>query len=249
MTIPCRTIDTAGPNLFGDGIDSDPWVAFHGTSSSLESNIDSEGLDSSHARFSRTELAAVVAIFDRLDWAGEHLGGFPVLKPWSLGFDRSNGERPPLYLAESSHRAALYATQEFAGGEAARALRYAFHDLRRYSEGFIGEGTADERYWVRSQLEALSSTECAARQFSEHHAYGVVYAFRLQPSDLPQLTYSTSMGIIASSGLTPDRCLAKLLVPRDWEHLPMTDRRRLERQSEEGLITSIRQRDAAQRVD
>src|SRR5947207_4917055 len=37
-----------------------------------------------------------------------------------------------IFLAETSIRAALYASREWAGGETARALRYAFKDLRSY---------------------------------------------------------------------------------------------------------------------
>jgi hypothetical protein len=237
-----RTVDGDGPYLFGDQVDSDPWVAFHGTSSVFEAEIDSTGLNSNRALFSRTEIAAVVDIFGRIDWAGEHLGGFVVLKPWSLGFDRASGEMPPLYLAESSHRAALYATRDFSGGEAARALRYAFQDLRRYADGSAGEGTALDREWVGSQIERLGSTEKTALGLLENHLHGVVYAIRLTPDDVPYLEYNSSMGIVAASVIPPEKLFAKAVVPADWRHPWITDRRRVERLREAGLITAIGER-------
>jgi hypothetical protein len=242
MPVTSRTVDGDGPHLFGDQIDFDPWVAFHGTSSAFEAQIDSVGLNSNRALFSKDEIAAVVSVFDRVQWAGEHLGGLVVLKPWSLGFDRAPGERPRLYLAESSHRASLYATRDFCGGEAARALRYAFQDLRRYADGSAGDGTALDREWVASQIERLGSTEKAAFGPLENHLHGVVYAIRLTPVDVPYLEYNSSMGIIAASVIPPEKLFAKAVVPAGWQHAWITDRRRVERLREVGLITAIGER-------
>jgi hypothetical protein len=234
-----------GPDLFDETLDRDPWIAFHGTTNAFEAEIDLFGLNANRCRFTRAEIADVVALFDGVGWAGEQVGGFAVLKPWSLGFDRSSSEYPRLYLAESSYRASLYATQDFSGGETARALRYAFQDLGRYADGLVGDGTADQRQWVRHKLEDLSSVERTAKDLYRNHDYGVVYAVRMTADDLPHLEYSSSMGVIASIALSPNRLLAKAAIPKDWRRATVTDWRRINRGSEEGLIAEVIRKTAA----
>jgi hypothetical protein len=245
MTNPCRPLAPVGPDLFDETLDGDPWIAFHGTTNTFESEIDRFGLNANRCRFTRVEIADVVALFEGVGWAGEQGGGFAVLKPFSLDFDRSSSEHPRLCLAESSYRASLYATQDFSGGEAARALRYSFQDLGRYADGLVGNGTADQRQWVRHKLEDLSSVERTAKHLYQNHEYGVVYAVRMTADDLPHLKYDSSMGVIASMALSPDRLLAKVAIPKDWRRAMVTDWRRINRGSEEGLIAEVIRQAAA----
>jgi hypothetical protein len=79
----------------------------------------------------RAELESVISIFDQMCWNCESWGGYAVLKPWSVGFDFDDEGSRKVFLAESSFRAALYASADFAGGEAMRAVPHCFADLKR----------------------------------------------------------------------------------------------------------------------
>ena len=119
-----------GEDLFPSAIADDPWIAYHGTSGRNARSIEQNGLQGSMGALARKDLEAVAAVFDAMSWHGEIHDRYSVLKPWSLEFDRARG--PKIFLAESSVRAALYATQSCAGGEAMRAGRFCLADLERY---------------------------------------------------------------------------------------------------------------------
>jgi hypothetical protein len=130
----CQHQADCGERPFGDRYLEDPWVAYHGTSASAEAAIEANGFQWSDASYSRSEVAELVALFERLHWRGDDPRGRPVLDSFTRGdFRRSatvNGK--PVFFAESSCRAILYATADWAGGETVRALRHAFTDLARY---------------------------------------------------------------------------------------------------------------------
>lgn len=226
--------------LFGPDIDLNPWIAFHGTSGGLMGDIERFGLDSNRVILSKSQISDVVAIFDEIKWYGIHGGGFSVLKNFSLNHDRSISEKPPIYLAESSHRAGLYATADFAGGECARALRHAFHDLHEFVDGATGEGSETDRRKVAQKLTELTEIEALANSFSEKHEHGVIYAVQFCADDLPHLKLAGGMGIKSFRTIGTDRFIAKLIVPVDWQHRHQHDRRRTQRVMEDGLIRALR---------
>jgi hypothetical protein len=108
-------------------------VAYHGTSGFLENDIEREGIRWKGERYSRQEVDAVLKIFEQLHWRGSG-AGFQVLNSFTKkDYARSlQPDRKPIFLAETSFRAVLYASADYAGGETARALRYSFDDLDHY---------------------------------------------------------------------------------------------------------------------
>ncbi len=115
---------------FGGRFDTDPWIAFHGSSSVNEHAIMADGLFAGEQGYTRTDLAALCSIFESLWWVGESVNGYAVLKAFSdADYMRGDGVSKPTHLAESSFRAMRYALPSRAGGEAAMAVREAFADL------------------------------------------------------------------------------------------------------------------------
>jgi hypothetical protein len=228
-----------GEDLFPSAIADDPWIAYHGTSGRNARSIEQNGLQGSMGALALKDLEAVAAVFDAMSWHGEIHDGYSVLKPWSLDFDRSG--RPKIFLAESSVRAALYATQSYAGGEAMRAVRFCLTDLERYiadpevrrrhRRQQMVQGTAPPKrsklVWVKEQLSALEHVAKKCHDIENQHPFGLVYALRFTPADREVLRYSGSMGLISSAPITPDRLIARIRVPFDLQYETCGHMRRL----------------------
>lgn len=229
--------------LFCSEIDHDPWVMFHGTSGFNADAIEREGFRPQLNMVSREELQRVASVYEAMKWAGESWGGLPVLKPFSLDHDL----RDPtglLFFAETSLRALLYATLDFAGGEKLRALRFAFADL----DSYLREPAVRERHetkmlanfrsligmnahpsmietarpvkvdldWLRAQMDALANIRWVADDAERRHDHGIVYAVKMTPDDLQGLQWNSSMGIEATTTIPASKMLAKIAVPRDY---------------------------------
>jgi hypothetical protein len=136
MNVYDYTVDDAlaGRCPFKEEFSKDAWVAFHGTSNHAEGQIESRGIAWQSDTYSKSNILAVLDIFDQLHWSGREQGGFGVLAAFAQSdFEKSNrGGKKPVFLAETSFQSILYASREFAGGETARALRLALNDLRAY---------------------------------------------------------------------------------------------------------------------
>ncbi len=119
---------------FNEEFLTDSWVAFHGTSNHAAAQIESQGISWQPETYSKSNISAVLDIFDQLHWSGQKQGGFGVLASFAQSdFNKSNrGSVKPVFLAETSFQSVLYASREFAGGETARALRLALSDLHEY---------------------------------------------------------------------------------------------------------------------
>src|SRR5262249_12456631 len=155
----------------------------------------------------------------------------------SLGFDRAGD--PKIFFAESSFRATLYATRDFAGGEALRAVRYAVTDLERYlndsdirrrheeqqRRSGVQEWTQPDLSWIKQEMNALSHIAEKCRRAELQHSHGVVYAVRFVPDDHVILKYNSAMGLISLGPMAPDRLIAKIRVPAEVEHEPRGDKR------------------------
>ena len=227
--------------VFPDEICDDLWIVYHGTSSISEEEIDRCGLQWRPTFAKRAEVEDIVSIFDTMSWAGKHGGGFPVLKPFSLNHDFAASDRKPIFFAESSYRALLYATRDFAGGETTRALRLAFADLQEYLSSpdlrhshmtdlwreyhhlkrigaAVGNPPSEINLsWLHSEVKKLEELETRCREAFEIHRYGIVYAIRFNESDLSLLESSTSMGIKAPTVTLPEKIIAKVRVPKAWQ--------------------------------
>ncbi|HOW86442.1 MAG TPA: hypothetical protein P5119_11310 [Candidatus Aminicenantes bacterium] len=115
---------------------SDPWVAYHGTSSINEQQIEKNGLKWSDQNYTRSDISQVISIFEKLFWYGAVSDGLAVLLTYTQSdFDISKTKNAkPIFLAQSSMRALSYAQRSWAGGETVRALRIVFEELDRYRD-------------------------------------------------------------------------------------------------------------------
>lgn len=232
--------------LFPEVIAHDPWVAFHGTSGAREQSIEATGLEWSGDFVSKVDVERVVGVFTTIGWAGRSNGGLPVLAPFGLVHDFGEKSKKPIYLAEYSLRAHLFATRDFAGGETARALRYALRDLNEYVEsasvrtehaaGRGRLGAAPDRVqggvdiaWLRKQLIHLASVREICERALLDHRHGVVYAVRLVKENLDDIAYDNSMGIKVWDRIAPSQLIGKVVIPpnaRTPSNMPDTVRDR-----------------------
>src|ERR1700730_4493642 len=118
--------------LFSDVIESDLWIMFHGTSGFNAKSIERDGFAFRSDYVTHEQIKRVTDLYETMKWVGESGGGYPVLKPFSLAHDYLGGGNGLTFFAETSRRALLYATRDFAGGEKLRSLRIAFRDLEAY---------------------------------------------------------------------------------------------------------------------
>lgn len=223
--------------LFPDTICDDPWILYHGTSSEAETQIENEGFFWAKNKISKSDIEMVVQIYRRMNWSGIDGGGFAVLEPFSLMHDFAEKSDKRIFFAETSCRALLYATHDFAGGETARALRKAIIDLERYqsSHGVREEHFNMLRYelkqtgakgshppvpdsdWLQSELKKIERIRQLCWEPYDSYRYGLVYAVKLCIKDCQGLTHHKSMGIIASEVISPDKIVAKIVIPPNVE--------------------------------
>jgi len=228
--------------LFPDDICNNLWVAYHGTSSVYEKSIKKQGLQWMSNVATRSEVARVVDIFKKMSWAGRHGGGFPALKPFTLMHDFANSNVKPLYLAESSFRALLYATHDYAGGETARALRHAIGDIEVYVSSSElraehleylwleynqlrdrgakpGDPPAEvDLNWLKDELSNLMELKTRATEPYEKHSHGVVYAVKFEPNDINYLEYHSSMGLKATNSINFKKIIGMVRVPKNFDY-------------------------------
>ena len=253
MTFPTLQLDPerveTQRRLFGDGIEEDEWAMFHGTSGCNAESIESNGFDPVRAKVSLGEILRVMAVFKKMRWMGEDLGGYGVLKAYSFGHDFTGSGKSMLFFAETSMRGLLYATRDFSGGEKSRALRRAFNDLEFYLHdpdprqrhwsllkaeyNYLSENNASpasidavrpaevDLGWLEQEIDALSEIRRAAEHVHRSHDHGVVYALRMTPDDIRTLKYNNAMGIETDDPIPVSRIVGKVIVPRDYEtHQP-----------------------------
>jgi hypothetical protein len=230
--------------LFPEEIENDPWVMYHGTSSFNQESIELDGFAFGAGFVSRDEIQKVVDIYDKMKWCGLNGSSLAVLKPFSLMHDFGDSESSPVYFAETSKRAVLYASRDFAGGEKMRALRHSIHQLQRYldepevrqahwknmkseydflvnNNGLNPEASRPvdvDLTWLSSQLSLLSDLRDLTFGTLECHSFGVVYAVKIDASDLDALELHNTMGIKSSGRIAPSKIVGKVAVPRDYIH-------------------------------
>lgn len=254
------------PNLpFPFLISNDPFVLYHGTSSQNERTIDQEGLRPKRSLFELAELKAIVLLFKSIGWRGSSGASLAVLEPFSINHDFAHPEGKPLYLAESSHRACLYASLDFAGGEIARAVRHAFRELWSYVQNPAVREKHREQVQreieylkgfaavlppiprpdlseVRTALNRLSDVMHRAEQAQKSFKHGIVYAVKLGPEDLDELVANNSMGVKCSRPLPPRKLVAKTYVPAEYLHNPYLAYDYLSLASCKGIVAALHSR-------
>ena len=218
--------------LFPMEITQNPWVAFHGTSSVCEQQIESHGLYWQPISYQRRQIEAIIRIFRSMNWAEFDLGGFGVLSTFTAG-DFSGKEKKPIFLAETDARATLFATVDFAGGETARAVRKAIDDLDRFMKsrelreqdyeqqkkacidlikvnGLPSRVIRVNITWLGDQINALHEIRKSCEDLKNTYRYGVIYAVRFKTEDLPYLAHSWGTGLQVFRKIDPDRILGKV---------------------------------------
>ena len=243
--IPFEMPNTSWPNHpFPREYATDGFILFHGTSSTQEAAIDANGLIPTESRFRKADLEQLVALFRSIDWVS--LRSYTVLRLYSLDYDYAHPQGKPVYLAEGAKHALGYAEIEFAGGEIARSVRYAFEDLRSYIENpsvraaHIAEDEAErislrrlgaiepkplpsfDPNILRSALDEMAQVEKTAVEALTGFTHGVVYAVRIKPEDLESMECGGSMSIKCFQPLGPDRLVAKMRVPKGYAQDCMT---------------------------
>jgi hypothetical protein len=118
--------------VFTSKVEKDNWIFYHGTSSLMENDIDTQGLIWKKNEIGKEEVEQVVNIFKEMRWAGKHTGGYGILEAFTRGYDFGDGNEKTIYLAETSHRAMLYSIRDYSGGETQRAIRKCIEDLEKY---------------------------------------------------------------------------------------------------------------------
>jgi hypothetical protein len=187
-------------NPFPNYISEDPNVLYHGTSSLYEQSIENTGLCVNTSTFTKEEIEEVCTLFDCVKWPNKRFWSESNLRNYTLNHDFKNPDLKPLYLAECSERASLYASIEFAGGEIARAVRNTFKDLEKLindPQELVKEKEAIERdtlYTGRTvldydlsldilqlKLKELKSYKEKAAISLENFQYGLIYAVKFSP--------------------------------------------------------------------
>ena len=230
--------------LFSDEAESDPWVLFHGTSGFNSEAIETQGFSSLHQPVSAEDIRRVIDLYGRTKWCGESGGGFIVLSPFSLDYDLRDERRSPLFFAETSLRALLYASRDFAGGEKLRALRIAFRDL----DDYLADAHVRDRHsalmraqfdalrrldappstieaarpieidldWLRHEVTGMADLRRTADEAWWRHDHGVVYALRMTTDDLADMCWNSFMGIEVTATISSARIVEKVVVPPDY---------------------------------
>ena len=237
---PYRDDPVAGPNHpFPAEFDADPLIFYHGTSSSYESAIESEGLLPGKSLFDVKDLVAIVKLFSDMGWDGINTGSLGILKPFSVDHDFAQVGGKPLFLAESARRAAAYASLDYAGGEIARSVRNCFDDL----SGYLDDSSVRDDHMrdvqasvdfcrrngasphpvpditldaIRERLISLDGVRSVAFKAEADHAHGVVYAIKLTASGLAKAKMSGSMGLMCFEHIGLNQIAGKTVLPNGF---------------------------------
>lgn len=216
------TFDHSGPKrFFPEAIESDDWTLFHGTSGGLEAEIERSGIRPNASVASEGMLDRAIAIFNTLNWMPP--AGVP-LKSFSKGFDLQFGKNP-IFLAESSLRAAQYASRWNAGGEKVSVLRRTIRQLREFCEDSEWHEEVLERIkpksidvdWLQKSLQDIHDIEEIAENAWQAHEYGVVYAVKFTPDEVRHLRWHTSMGVISDGPIPSGLIIAKAKVTNEFD--------------------------------
>jgi hypothetical protein len=231
--------------LFDDDLEEDPWVIYHGTSVCNGESIEQQGFTYTANQITQVDLERVKFIFNTMRWTGSDQGGFGVLSAFS-STDFSESKTSPVFFAETSCRALLYSTREFAGGEKSRAVRRAIQDLLQYladdrlrvahaaelrvnHEYLVSKSAAASEIelnipptvdatWLSQQVESVQDLAAIALRTAEEYSGGIIYAVRINDLDLANLSYFGPMGIKSWSSIPPSRIVSKMTIPPDFTY-------------------------------
>jgi hypothetical protein len=246
--------------LFSSQLEDDGWVLYHATSSLAEDNIDRNGLRIGSCTTSTVQSFKILKVFRAMNWSGLDSEGYPVLR----GFSSSRLASGQLYFREASTRSLIYAQRDFAGGENLRALYRALSDLHLYLErpdlrekhlqyqiaacrklvqqsGCPTHVITVDTQWLRYQLEELKSLTNEIKNVRSAYRYGVVYAARFGPSDLPHLQENGGAGVCCFKDVPPEKLVgkARLHFGEHQLHKHFSVERVPEGRSRPGVVSSL----------
>ena len=227
----------SSPVWFSESIESDPWVAYHATSSVHAESIDAVGLSSSQSGGLADAAVQAAEFFVSTGWSGftSKDCGSVALLGCSLQRSHAEGGRP-LFLALYPQRPWLYLKSDFCGGESAHALaraipainEFAFNDaeldahfrgleqrcIARVQRGQLPLYRVIEpnKNWIRAQAVKLLPALSSLNTLRSQHRHGVLYAVRLERSDLNPSRYEWGDGLRVFKDVPRERFVAKLEV-------------------------------------
>jgi hypothetical protein len=227
-------------DFFPNEISSDPWILYHGTSSTYEQFIDTNGIDVNDAVITKSEIEAIVSIYDELIWAGTTGRSLLALKSYSLSANYGANKTKPVFLSESPRHSALFATKDFAGGETVRGAHASIMDLELYLESDevksahheivrrelrddpfsrYGRARLDGTAWLRTRVASLESIKLKCEAAIAGWTHGVIYAVRVVESDLPNISYySPGHGARWDWTIPVSKIVGKAVVPASYEY-------------------------------
>ena len=256
--------------LFPGEIEGDPWVMYHGTSASNAESIESNGFIWK-SRVAQEELLRIASVYEAMNWCGTDSDGYNVLKSYSINYDYVEQNKSYTYFAETSRRALLYATKDFAGGEKLRSIRRAIQELKEYLENqelrnyhfeymqneynqlrSMNALNAEEARpvkvdldWLSHKVSELHDLYLLSVNARESHRQGVVYAVKISSADLKHFSLNPRMGIQTQQALPPINIIAIMTIPEDCaSYLSFRDDNDLERlmSLKEGLYAELSKR-------
>lgn len=227
--------------VFPAEITNDPWIVYHGTSSSSAAAIEKSGLQWNPSfSLTRVDLDTIIGAFQKMWWTGSHSGGYPVLRGFTFG-DFATKATKPVFFAEQAFRSTLYAMHDWAGGESWRAARHAISDLAEYINspklqdehrreiGCLKPGMSVAGVLldavpkmlsieeVRTLVDGLDEIRQRGIEIKENHTHGLVYAVKFCEDDLENLVYDSARGIELHGSVGPDRIVAECMVPNTFK--------------------------------
>ncbi len=180
-----------GDMFFPDGMDNDPELCFHGTSSTREELIDREGLQPNAGGVTHEQARNLVECFDLLGWRG----AVGPLRSFTLN-DFKKGDRSPLFLSSLPSQVFYFSMLSSAGGEKLSSCRKAIAALRRFlnDANFRDSERTNAENWsrpeaastmsdalleeIRAKLSHFTNLERAAQDEFDRYRYAVIYAIR-----------------------------------------------------------------------
>ena len=143
---------------------------------------------------------------------------------------------PRVFFAEHTYRATRYASRDYAGGEAARSLRYSFSELDLYFSADDYRKKNESKLIRQAQLQgqepALPSSEDYANALNALHAlkdlrnrasnlwnahtHGVIYAVHFDGTGIEHLVRKGQFGIESTRAIPLNKIAAKTRIPIDF---------------------------------
>ncbi len=208
---------SSGFQLFPKEITGNGNILYHGTSSYFEKQIEKDGLKWSDKVYTKKDIQEICTIFQSIYkdiyQKISLIGSYHILQPYSLEDDFKDNDVKPIYFAETSYRAMMYAMPNYAGGETIKGIRNSFQDLMKYVSHI--DGKKEYQDIVRVFLDFKQPLFNNVKAVHDNHQYGIVYAVLFEDSDEPILK-SAGPGGFYSYEVSVEKIVGKVKVPKNY---------------------------------